>query len=91
MKPNLISFRSVFICVHIFSPLMCYVYIYIFIDNFCFGGLMIYKMVIAIIIIGVLFELIENLFPANNMTTIIKMATRIIMIFVVCKMLSNIL
>ena len=65
--------------------------IYIFINFFGFGGLMFYKISIFVIVLNLIYELIEILFPMTKMSFSIKSFTLIVMLYMVCDYLLIIL
>ena len=65
--------------------------VYIFVSFFCIGGLMFYKISIFVIVLNLIYELIEILFPMTKMGFSIKSFTLIIMLYMVCDYLFIIL
>ena len=59
-------------------------YFYFLIDFIGIGDLMFYKIAIFVIVINVIYELIEILFPLSKMNFTIKSFTLIVMLYTLC-------
>ena len=58
--------------------------VYIFINFFGIGGLMFYKISIFVVVLNLIYELIEMIFPMSKMNFTIKSFTLMVMLYVVC-------
>lgn len=52
---------------------------------------MIYKFVTSVIVLNLLYELLEMIFPSTKLKTTVKSFVLLLMIYTVCEMISNLL
>ena len=53
--------------------------------------MMIYKLALAIIVLNLFFEFLENLFPIKNMNKSVVSASKLIMLYFVCKLVFDLI
>lgn len=53
--------------------------------------MMIYKLALAIIVLNLFFEFLENLFPIKNMNKSVVSAGKLIMLYFVCKLVFDLI
>ena len=58
-----------------------HVYFYLFVNYVCFGGVMIYRFVSSFIILNIIFELVQILFPISKMNNYVKSFVLIIFLY----------
>ncbi len=68
-----------------------FVYIYLSFDNFCFGGLVIYKIVTLFLIFNIFYEFIEILFPIKKMRGLIRSFVLIVFLYVMLESLFSLI
>jgi len=51
---------------------------------------MVYKISVLMVVISVFFEVMENLFPIKNMNVVVRSYSRIVMLYLVCRMIFDI-
>lgn len=58
-------------------------YFYLSFNLFGFGGLMIYKFVISFLVLNIIFEFIEIIFPIKKMKNMVRSFVLIVMLYAV--------